>query len=75
MDKENKLQFIIRHTNYNSDEALLKLKYFDDNYIDVIKDFYKEKKSLLKNTKINAKETSLNQAIYKEIRNFIDIKK
>lgn len=63
---DNKIQMVMRQTDYNSDEALNKLKLFQFDELKVIKDYFgiTEKKS----SKIN----SVNQAIYKQIRSHLD---
>ena len=66
-DIDNKIQIIMRQTDYNKDEALNKLKLFHFDELKVIRDYFgiTEKKS----SKIN----SVNQAIYKQIRTHLDV--
>lgn len=61
-----KIQIIIRQTDYTQEKAIEKLKLFDYNEIDVIKDYFgiTEKKV--------SKPTSLNQNIYRQIRGHLD---
>jgi hypothetical protein len=63
-DKE-KIDIILRQTNYTEEEATVKLDFFNDDHIKVIKDFLgiTEKKTIMK---------SLNQEIYKNIRLKLD---
>jgi len=65
---EDKILLIMNQTIYNYEDALLKLKEFDFNHIDVIKNYMGilEKKE---SSKIN----SINQEIYKQIRKKMDI--
>lgn len=64
---ECKVNMIIRQTDYNDEKAIEKLKQFDFNEISVIKDYMgiTEKKE-------QPKISSLNQAIYKQLRNHLD---
>jgi len=66
-DIDNKIQIIMRQTDYNKDEALNKLKQFHFDELKVIRDYFgiTEKKS----SKIN----SVNQEIYKQIRTHLDV--
>jgi hypothetical protein len=61
-----KIQMIIRQTDYTEEVAREKLKIFDFNEISVIKDFLgiTEKKTL--------QVKSINQEIYKQLRNHLD---
>ena len=56
------VEIILRQTNYTEEEALEKLKEFNDDIEEVVKDFFgikrKEKKPIV----------SYNQEIYKQIR-------
>ena len=66
--KKEIIQLVIRQTNYSEDEAIQKLKEWDNNYMNVIKeyikpDFKKEEKEEYKST---------NQKIMGEIRSFMD---
>lgn len=66
--KNNYINIILRHTNYSSDEALIKLNEFDNNYMEIIKEYYKMKSNIKK----EEKKLSLNQSIFKEIRDFLE---
>ena len=65
--EEEKIQMIMRQTDYDEKTASDKLEFFDYDHIKVIKDFLgvKEKKS--------APIKSLNQEIYKQIRSKMDV--
>ena len=67
--REGILNMIMSQTNYNKEEALEKLKYWNYNTIFVIKDylnpnFFKKEKPV--------EQKSLNQRMMHEIRNFCD---
>ena len=64
-DVEKHVKIVISQTNYTIEEAKEKLKLFNYDYIKVIKDFMKipEKKVTVK---------TVNQEIYKQIRNTLD---
>jgi flagellar hook-basal body complex protein FliE len=64
-DFEEKINIILRQTNYTKDEAREKLDMFENNEIKVIHDYMgiAEKKTPQK---------SLNQEIYRQIRNKLD---
>lgn len=61
-----KIDVILRQTNYTRDEAIDKLKVFEFNEINVIKDYFgiKDKKPVAK--------ASVNQEIYKQLRTHLD---
>jgi hypothetical protein len=63
---QGKIQIIMRQTDYTEEIAREKLKIFDFNEISVIKDFLGiiEKKS--------PQVKSINQEIYKQLRNHLD---
>ena len=63
MNNEDKIKMIMNQTNYNEEEAKEKLVLFHDNEINVIKDYM--------NIEIDKKPKiiSVNQEIYKQIRN------
>ena len=69
IDHKQKLliEMVMRQTNYTFDEAKIKLKEYDNNYMRVIK----EALGINVTKKSNVIE-STNQAIYKEIRNLMD---
>ena len=68
MEYEKNIEIILRQTNLNSDEIKELLIKNNNNVMDVLKIHYgiNDKKENIKN-KINSK--SLNQEIYKQIRN------
>jgi len=65
---EDAIKLIVSQTNYTQEEALQKLKYWDGNYLYVIKEYLNP--NFLK--KKQKKDTSKNQKIMSEIRNFMD---
>ena len=68
-DKINsKVEIIMRQTDYNEEKAIEKLKLFNFNEIDVIRDYFgiSEKKEKIQEVK------SVNQTIYKQIRGHLD---
>ena len=60
---DQKISIIMRQTDYSREVALEKLQVFDFNEINVIKDYVGIKE------KPTNKVTSVNQEIYKQIRN------
>lgn len=67
IENNNKINMILRQTNYTENEAIDKLKEFDNDYILVIKNYLGiNKKSILKSVK------SVNQEIYKQLRYKLD---
>jgi len=60
--KEDKIQMILRQTNYTESEAEEKLTIFNDDHIQVIKDFLGIKDKNVKPI------LSVNQEIYKQLR-------
>ncbi len=67
-DIEEKIQSILRQTDYTYEAAKEKLELFDNDHIRVIKDYLgiTEKKALPK------QPTSVNQEIYRQIRYKLD---
>jgi hypothetical protein len=67
LKKEDKIQLILRQTNYTETEAEEKLIFFHEDHISVIKDFLgiKEKRE--------QPMVSLNQEIYKQLRKKLNI--
>jgi len=64
---EDKIQIVIRQTDYSEEQAREKLGKFNFNEIDVIRDYFGiNKKEKIKEVK------SVNQTIYKEIRGHLD---
>jgi hypothetical protein len=64
----SKVEIIMRQTDYNEEKAIEKLKLFNFNEIDVIRDYFgiSEKKEKIQEVK------SVNQTIYKQIRGHLD---
>lgn len=67
-DIDNKIEIIIRQTNYTKKEAENKLKLFNYDEISVIKDYIGVKP----NNNQDTSSTTLNQQIYKQIRSKLD---
>lgn len=67
-DKQTKLlvEMVMRQTDYTYDDVKIKLQDHDNNYMNVIKEWYGIKKESNKEVK------SINQGIYKEIRTLMD---
>jgi hypothetical protein len=65
-DVDNKIDIIIRQTDYTKEKALEKLHQFDFDEIRVIKDYFgiKDKKT--------PQIKSVNQAIYAQLRSHLD---
>jgi len=63
MSLDDKIAIIVRQTNYNEDEAKIKMQENENNYLFVIKEYMGSKTNEIK--KINS---SLNQEIYRQIR-------
>jgi hypothetical protein len=69
-DIEEKIQIILRQTDYTREIAEEKLKEFDWNEINVVKDYFGINKKRENNT-IN-KPINVNQEIYKQLRTYLD---
>jgi hypothetical protein len=71
MNKEQQemIDIIMRQTNYTYEEAEIKLKLHDNNIMNVIRENINMGKNRVESEK---KEKSLQQAIYSEIRTFMD---
>ena len=67
-DKEI-INIIIRQTNYDENVAKQKLIEYDNNYLEVIKNYMNPSK--IKNNNNNTKKTT-NQLMYSEFRNLMD---
>jgi len=63
----DKIQLIIRQTDYNEEIAREKLRQFDYNEVSVIKDHFG-----ITEKKAPSPIKSINQAIYKQLRNHLD---
>ena len=71
IDEKNKLiKIIMNQTTYNYEESKEKLKFFDNNYMDVIKNYNGIEIKKNNDQELNV-INNLNQTIYKEIRNYI----
>jgi hypothetical protein len=64
---DDKIQVILRQTNYTEEKAREKLQQFDYNEISVIKDYFG-----ITEKKAPAPIKSVNQAIYKQLRTHLD---
>ena len=65
---QEKIQIVIRQTDYSVDEARQQLKNHDFNIIKTITSFMNPKKR----EEENIKKKSVNQEIYSQIRNYLD---
>jgi hypothetical protein len=63
----SKIEIILRQTDYDKEKAIEKLKLFDFNEMDVIRDYFG-----ITEKKAPQKVGSVNQAIYKQIRGHLD---
>ena len=63
--QEELYQMVMRQTNYTYEETKIKLEKFNNNYVEVIKEY-------LGNQRKKEEPKTVNQKIYKEIRNFMD---
>jgi hypothetical protein len=68
MSNENIINLVIKQTNYTRDETIEKLKVWDGNYINVVKEYLNPN---FQDKKVE-KKLSKNQQIMKGIRNFMD---
>lgn len=69
-EQENKINQIISQTNYTREQAIIKLKEYDGNYIDVVKEYLGIKPKVFEKNKI--KKNQINQEIFKQIRMTMD---
>ena len=67
--QEERIQVLLRHTNYTYDEAREKLIEHNNDYMAVIRSYLNQGMSPVTPT---TKPLSMNQQIYKEIRSFMD---
>jgi hypothetical protein len=67
---EEKIQIILRQTDYTKEVAEEKLKEFNCNEIDVIKNYFGINKK--KETQPNVNPINVNQEIYKQLRTYLD---
>ena len=65
---ESFIPIILKQTNYDRETAIKKLKKWDNNYINVIKEYMNPN---FQDNKHKKKQTN-NQKIFSEIRNFMD---
>jgi hypothetical protein len=68
-EQQEMIDIIMRQTNYTYEEAEIKLKLHDNNIMNVIRENINMGKNRVEPEK---KEKSLQQAIYSEIRTFMD---
>ena len=64
------IKLVMRQTDYDKDKVIEKLKEWDNNYINVIKEYMNPN---FQNKKQEKKFVSKNQQVYGEIRNFMDV--
>ena len=69
MNQQEMIDIVVRQTNYTYEEAEIKLKLHDNNVMNVIRENINMGKNRVEPEK---KEKSLQQAIYSEIRSFMD---
>ena len=69
MSLEHKIEIVMRQTNYNEEQAREKLVLFEEDEIRVIRDYMGISK---KKTNTNHVGSSINQAIYKQLRGHLD---
>ena len=67
---DEKIQMVLRQTDYTADKAKEKLEAFDYNEINVIKDYMGI--DIKKKESNNKQSSSINQQIYKQIRTKLD---
>jgi len=67
--QENVIKLIKNQTNYTDEEALEKLKIWNNDYLSVIKEYLNPE---FKKNKKEEKKKSTNQMMMTEIRNFMD---
>ncbi len=67
---DEKIQMVLRQTDYTADQAKEKLEAFDYNEINVIKDYMGI--DIKKQESNNKQTSSINQQIYKQIRTKLD---
>jgi len=71
MDNNEQVDIIMRQTNYTYDVAEQKLKEYNNNVIEVIRDYMKPDNKPTTDKVVETKK-SKNQQIYKEIRSMMD---
>ena len=71
MDNNEQVDIIMRQTNYTYDVAEQKLKEYNNNVIEVIRDYMKPNNKTTTDKAVEHKKTK-NQQIYKEIRTMMD---
>lgn len=67
---DEKIQMVLRQTDYTADQAKEKLEAFNYNEINVIKDYMGI--DMKKQESNNKQSSSINQQIYKQIRTKLD---
>ena len=68
MVKEDIINLVVRQTNYSREEAIKKLEQWNNNHLNVIKEYLNPNFNKKKETK----KISTNQKIIKGIRNYMD---
>ena len=66
---DNLVQIIINQTNYDEEKAKDKLKEWEGDHINVIKEYLNPD---FRNKKVDGKKKSVNQQMMSQIRNFMD---
>jgi len=70
MDTDERIEMIMRQTDYDKIVAEQKLEQHKNNVMDVIREYLTDGKPI--NTNLQTNNLSKNQQIYKEIRTFMD---
>jgi len=70
MDTDERIEMIMRQTDYDKIVAEQKLDQHKNNVMDVIREYLTDGKPI--NTNLQTNNLSKNQQIYKEIRTFMD---
>lgn len=68
--KQEIIKLVMRQTDYSEEKVIEKLKQWDNNYINVLKEYMNPN---FQNKIVEKKFVSKNQKIYGEIRNFMDV--
>lgn len=68
--KQEIIKLVMRQTDYSEEKVIERLKHWDNNYLNVIKEYMNPN---FQNKIVEKKFVSKNQKIYGEIRNFMDV--
>jgi hypothetical protein len=67
--EQNNIEIVMRQTNYTSEEAKAQLQLYNNDINKIIRLYLNNG---VPNVQVTYKQLSMNQQIYKEIRNFMD---